>query len=70
MFACEYSFSKADPWPLKTYVDYNMEPGNKPEESVDPIAQLVETLGSIRSRRAILDTDDYSSDQARKMERS
>jgi hypothetical protein len=47
MFAAEYKYSKPDPYPIKTYIDYKMEPGNKPEENVDPIAQIIETLGSI-----------------------
>jgi hypothetical protein len=47
MFACEYAFSKGNPYPIKTYVDYKMEPGDKPEETVDPLAQILETIGSI-----------------------
>ncbi len=51
MFAAEFTYpaSKpfADAFSLKTYVDYKMEPGNKPEESVDPMAQMIELMGSI-----------------------
>jgi hypothetical protein len=46
MFACEYGLRKADPYPLKTYVDYKIEPGDKPEETVDPLSQVIETLSA------------------------
>jgi hypothetical protein len=48
MFAIEYSLSKGPAYPIKTYVDYNMEPGDKPEETVDPLAQVIETMASLR----------------------
>jgi hypothetical protein len=49
MFACEYAYSKpTSAYSLKTYVDYKMEPGDKPEETVDPLAQVVETIASLR----------------------
>jgi hypothetical protein len=38
---------KAAPFPIKTYVDYKIEPGNKPEETVDPLAQIIETIAGI-----------------------
>jgi hypothetical protein len=47
MFVGEYELGKSSAFPIKTYVDYKMEPGDKPEESVDPLAQLIETIGSI-----------------------
>jgi hypothetical protein len=47
MWGCEYRLAEADPFPLKTYVDYEMKPGDKPEESVDPLGQLLELMGSI-----------------------
>ena len=49
MFAAEYQLSetKSNAYPLKTYIDYKMEPGDKPEESTDPMGQLLETLASI-----------------------
>jgi hypothetical protein len=47
MFACEFGLAKPDPNPLKTYVDYKIEPGDKPEETVDPLGQLIETLSVI-----------------------
>ena len=49
MFAAEYQFpnGKSSAYPIKTYVDYKMEPGDKPEESTDPMSQMLETLASI-----------------------
>jgi hypothetical protein len=47
MFAGEYQMTKPDPYPIKTYVDYGMEAGDKPEESVDPLAQIIETIANI-----------------------
>jgi hypothetical protein len=48
MFGEEWVLSKADPYPIKTYVDYQLDkPGAKPEEIIDPMAQMLELLGSI-----------------------
>jgi hypothetical protein len=48
MFAAEYKMTKENnAYPLKTYIDYKMEPGDKPEETVDPLAQIIEVLGSL-----------------------
>ena len=32
---------------MKTYLDYEIEPGDKPEETTDPLAQLLELMGAI-----------------------
>lgn len=48
MFACEYKHDKPDPYPIRTYVEYGIDkPGIKPEEQVDPLAQVLELMGSI-----------------------
>jgi hypothetical protein len=50
MFGCEYDHSsaKADAYPIRTYIDYGMDkPGAKPEEQIDPLNQLLETMASI-----------------------
>ncbi|MCK5021794.1 MAG: hypothetical protein KAR54_00915 [Candidatus Pacebacteria bacterium] len=48
LWGLEYKLSKADFYPIKTYVDYSMEkPGVKEEEKVDPITPIIEFLGSI-----------------------
>ena len=48
-FACEYKHKKPDPYPIKTYVDFGLDkqPMPKPEEQSDPLAQVLETMGSI-----------------------
>jgi hypothetical protein len=49
MFACEYKKNKQSPYPIKTYVDYLMDkqPAPEPEEVTDPMAQVIEFLGSL-----------------------
>ena len=47
LWGCEYVLSQDDAFPILTYVDYDMNPGDKPEETVDPLAQLLELMGSI-----------------------
>ncbi len=48
MFGDEWVHTKPDPYPIKTYVDYKLDqPGAKPEETIDPMAQMIELLGSI-----------------------
>jgi len=48
MFGTEYSHNKPDPLPIKTYVDFGLDkPGTKPEHQTDPLAQLLEFIGSI-----------------------
>lgn len=47
MTAFEFTKTKPDPYPLKTYVDYGLDKVAKPEEQVDPLAQLLEVLGSL-----------------------
>lgn len=36
-----------DPLPIKTYPEYGLDKVQKPEEQVDPLAQLLEVLGSL-----------------------
>ncbi|HEX2792254.1 MAG TPA: hypothetical protein VHO23_00865 [Candidatus Paceibacterota bacterium] len=49
MWGCEYEFSKPDPYPIKTYANYMdpAQPLNKPEETIDPMAQVIEFLASM-----------------------
>lgn len=47
MAAYEYKHGKPDPYPLKTYIDYGLDrPPGKDEEQVNPLAQVLELLGS------------------------
>ncbi|MBU1046607.1 hypothetical protein KKH36_02405 [Patescibacteria group bacterium] len=48
MFGGEFKLTKDDFYPIKTYIDYDMESkGVKEEEKIDPITPIVEFLGSI-----------------------
>lgn len=47
MWAAEFKFLKPDPYPIKTYVDYGMDKDPKEELKVDPMAPLIEFLGSV-----------------------
>lgn len=48
MFGEEFVKTQSDPLPIKTYVDYGLDKaGAKPEEQVDPLAQVIELLGSL-----------------------
>lgn len=47
MTAFEFSKTKPDPYPIKTYVDYGLDQVQKPEEQIDPLAQLLEVMGSL-----------------------
>ena len=48
MFGDEFIHTKDDAFPIKTYVDYGLDKaGAKPEEITDPLAQMLELMGSI-----------------------
>jgi hypothetical protein len=48
MIGEEYALTKPDPYPIKTYVDFKLDQaGAKPEEITDPMAQMLELLGSV-----------------------
>jgi hypothetical protein len=46
-FACEWALTKADPYPIKTYVDYGLDKDPKEEYKIDPMSSALEFLGSI-----------------------
>lgn len=49
LWGCEYKFTQPDVYPLRTYAEF-MNPTSplaKPEEQVDPLAQVFEMLGSL-----------------------
>lgn len=46
MFGCDYKHTSADPYPIKTYVDYGLDKTQKEPEQTDPLANLIEFLGS------------------------
>ncbi len=47
LFAAEFSLSKSDAYPIKTYVDYGMDKDPKEEFKLDPMTPLIEFLGSL-----------------------
>ncbi|MFZ2303282.1 MAG: hypothetical protein WAV98_00645 [Minisyncoccia bacterium] len=48
MISSEYALTKADAYPIKTYVDYGMDKeGVKEEFKIDPLTSIIEYLGSI-----------------------
>ncbi|HEY0979749.1 MAG TPA: hypothetical protein VGE23_02830, partial [Candidatus Paceibacterota bacterium] len=47
MTAFEFRKTKPDPYPLKTYPEYGLDQVQKPEEQVDPLAQMLEIMGSL-----------------------
>ncbi|MES2931129.1 MAG: hypothetical protein V4682_00335 [Patescibacteria group bacterium] len=47
MTAFEFMKTKPAPYPIKTYVEYGLDKVQKPEEQVDPLAQMLEVMGSL-----------------------
>jgi hypothetical protein len=47
IWGCEWKLSKADPYPIKTYVDYSLAKDPKEEFKVDPMTPMLEFLGSL-----------------------
>lgn len=47
MWCGQFELTKADPYPIKTYVDYGLDKDPKEEFKVDPLAPLLEFLGSV-----------------------
>ncbi|MBI2410054.1 hypothetical protein HYV30_03375 [Candidatus Kaiserbacteria bacterium] len=48
VWGCDFKHSKEDPLPIKTYVEYGLDKVQKEPEQVDPLANLIEYLGSFR----------------------
>ena len=47
IIAAEYGLTKADPYPIKTYVDYGLDKDPKEEFKIDPLTSIIEYLGSV-----------------------
>jgi hypothetical protein len=47
VWAGEFEFTKPDPYPIKTYIDYGLDRDPKEEYKVDPLVPLLEFLGSV-----------------------
>ena len=48
MWGNEWEFIRPDIYPIKTYIDYELDKGLKEEEKVDPITALLEFMGSMQ----------------------
>ncbi len=48
MWAAEFDFTKPDPYPIKTYVDFGLDKDPKEEFKIDPLVHMLEWLGSLR----------------------
>jgi len=54
LWGCEFKLTKADPYPIKTYVDYGLgEDLKKEEQKIDPITPTIEFLGSIGQKEYV-----------------
>lgn len=47
VYAAEFELAKADPYPIKTYVDYGLDRDPKEEFKIDPITAVLEYLGGL-----------------------
>jgi hypothetical protein len=53
LWGTELELTKADPFPIKTYVDYGMDKDPKEEYKIDPMTPLVEFLSSLPSAHQV-----------------
>ena len=53
IWANEFVFTKEDPYPIKTYVDYGLDKDPKEEFKVDPLLPMLEFLGSVGPNQQI-----------------
>ena len=47
IWGCDFKQTSSDPLPIKTYIEYGLDKVQKEPEQVDPIANLIEFMGSI-----------------------
>ena len=47
IWGAEFAFTKKDPYPIKTYIDYGLDKDPKEEFKIDPLTPLIEFLGSV-----------------------
>ncbi len=47
LYGEEFAFTKPDPYPIKTYVDYGLDKDPKEEFKVDPLTPMIEFLGNL-----------------------
>lgn len=49
IWGCDFTHTDKDPIPIKTYVEYGLDKVQKEHEQVDPLANLIEFMGSMGS---------------------
>lgn len=47
-WGCDFELVKADPYPIKTYIDYELDRDPKEEYRIDPIAHIFEFLSTVK----------------------
>lgn len=47
LWGCDFKHTAKDPLPIKTYIEYGLDKVQKEPEQTDPIANLIEYMGSI-----------------------
>jgi hypothetical protein len=53
MWGCEFKYAKKNPYPIKTYVDYGLDKDPKEEYKIDPLAPMLEFLGSVGANQQL-----------------
>ena len=53
MFGTLFKFTKPDPYPIKTYIDYGLDKDPKEEFKVDPLVPLIEFLGNVKANQQL-----------------
>lgn len=48
MAGVQYAFTKPDPYPIKTYIDYGLDKDQKDEYKIDPLTAVLELLGTLK----------------------
>jgi len=48
MWGTTFAYSKPNPYPLKTYIDYGLDKDPKEEFKIDPMTSVLEYLGSLK----------------------
>jgi len=48
LFGVNFKLSKEDAYPIKTYIDYNLDQDPKEELKIDPLLNVLEFLGSLK----------------------
>jgi hypothetical protein len=48
MFGLQFALKEPDPFPIKTYIDYDLDADQKEEYKIDPITSVIEYLGSMK----------------------